>query len=477
MGDTINDGRRLTLRTLAALGATSLGVPWAQTVSAATQSAPQWAGPKLTDMIGSNGFPHSDADYAMWKKMGLTWGRDPVGPGQPHGAKDMMRVDRSGNEGSDLPPIVIRNNQNGIHTLLLLAYTYDWNATLPGDSKSAPVDVKAWERYVDAVVTKYHAPPYNLQYFQIWNEAAGKLSGGSEQATFWHGPTANGAKDGHGPYARAKQDYVEKIHIPAAKIIRDHGAYVVYGGWPDQGGLDTYVDWLEYRSPLFNQRMIDCVDYLDTHYLWCDSLNGLYDRYVKPGKVKGLWQTEVGDAYMENPHYLPKYYFEFAVWALDREWNDPNKYVSMVYHWDGMEPFRLTHPGPPARTYNVSGRSLIVLNQVAGGVLSRMPQKPEFGPDSRGFALYSDRQIVMQMSALPGWRTIALSGLAPPASGRATVQFIDAVTGTAAPASHAVLNWDNDALKIRVNVPQQVNERHAGKEKPRHLAYIVVNPQ
>jgi len=478
MRDTINDGRRLTLRMVAALGSTLLGASWAPFVRAAAQPASQWAGPKLTDMIGSNGFAHSDSDYAMWKKMGLTWGRDAVGPGQPRSASDVMRVDRSGNEGSNLPPIILKNNQNGVNTLLLLAYTSTWNATLPGDSKSAPLDVKPWERYVEAVVSKYHAPPYNVQYFQIWNEAAGKLSGGSEQATFWHGPSHPGARiAGQGPYERAKQDYVDKIHIPAAKIIRAHGAYVVYGGWPDQGGLDTYVDWLEYKSALFNQRMIDWVDYLDTHYLWCDSLDGLYDRYVKPGVVRGLWQTEIGDAYMANPHYLPKYFFEFAVWALDRNWNDPNKYVSMVYHWDGVEPFRLTHPGASGRTYNVSGQSLIVLNQVAPGVLSRFPQKLQFGPDARGFALYSDKQIVIQVAALPGWRTVMVNGLTPPASGRATIQVIDAVTGTLSPATESVLKWDAGALNIRFNVPEHVNEQHAGKETPRHLAYIVVNPQ
>lgn len=55
--------------------------------------------------------------------------------------------------------------------------------------------------------------------------------------------------------------------------------------------------------------MIDHVDYLDTHYLGIDDLSALYERYVSVGKVKGLWQTEIGDRYMEDPRYLPNYFF------------------------------------------------------------------------------------------------------------------------------------------------------------------------
>ncbi|WP_408226509.1 MULTISPECIES: hypothetical protein [Paraburkholderia] len=472
--------RRLVLQMLAALGWTTLRPLWPPIAAASTQngSPSQSLGRRITDLIGSNGWPGSAHDVAMWKEMGISWARGPVGPGQAHSASDPMRVDKTGNNNeSDLPPIIIQDNRNGIKTLLMLAYTPLWNASVPRDSKSAPVDVKAWERYVEAVVRKYRAPPYNLRFFQIWNEAAGKLSGGSPQASFWHGAARPGVGDDlDAPYERAMQDYVEKIHIPAARIIRRYGAYVVYGGWPDQGGLETLSQWLEYRSPRYNQRMLDCVDYLDTHYLPVKDLDYLYARYVKQGPARGLWQTEIGDRYMMDDHYLPRYFFDLAVWALDRNWDDANKYVSMVYHWDGYEPFRLTHRGPPARTYNVSGRSLIVLNQTVGGVLSRLPQKLQFGPDASGSALYSDKQIVMQVRALPGWRTVDATKLTPPSSGRAKVQFIDAQSGSVSSATDTELKWNDQALRIRFNVPGRVNG-HGGEGPAEHLAYIVVDPE
>ncbi len=446
---------------------------------------------KITDMIGTNGWATSPSDLEMWRTMGLTWGRGSVGPGQPDSRAEPLRVDETGTQfDSNLPSVVIRNNRNGIGSLLLLGYTPRWNASVPGDSNSAPVDVQVWERYVDAVVRKYSAPPYNLRYFQIWNEAAGKLSGGMPQATFWHGPDFDKDDKRSKPYERAMQDYVEKIHIPAAKIIRRYHAFVVYGGWPDQGGLANFSKWLQYRSPVLNERMLDWVDYLDTHYLNVDDFDTLYEQYVRNGPARGIWQTEIGDEYMKDPHYLPKYFFRFATWALDRNWNDPDKYLSMVYHWDGYEPFRLTHRGPPERTYNVSGKSLIVLRQTVDGSLASFSGPLQFGPGATGIALRSGNDVVMQVNAESGWRTVTASGLKAPGSRATRVEWIDALSGVAASPDDVTSRWEGEMLTIRFRVPDRVNGTNDTKDTkdtngtndgkgngnaaPKHLAYLVV---
>lgn len=463
--------RRRVLAAFAALACAGLRPMHAMAASAAGPVGNR-AARRITDMIGTNGWPGSAADIEMWRKMGISWGRGSVGPGQPDAPTQPMRVDKTGNRyDSDLPSVILRNNQNGIRSLLFLGYTPKWNASLPGDTKSAPEDVDAWERYVDAVVRKYSGPPYGVRHFQIWNEAAGRLSGGLPQATFWHGPNFSKNEHQSGPYDRALQDYVERIHIPAARIIRRYGGYVVYGGWPDQGGLDNLDKWLDYRSPRLNERMADWVDYLDTHYLPLADLDRLYERYVKQGPARGLWQTEIGDRYMLDEHYLPRYFFEFAVWALARNWDDPDKYLSMVYHWDGYEPFRLTHRGPPVRTFNVSGQSLIVLNQTIPGTLAPLSKPLRFGPEVTGSGLLSDRDMVIQVSAPSGWRTVEAAGVAPP-SGGAQVLLIDALTGAAASREDAALNWNSDVMNIRFRVPDNVNG--ADRKPPRHLAYLVV---
>jgi hypothetical protein len=231
---------------------------------------------------------------------------------------------------------------------------------------------------------------------------------------------------------------------------------------------------LEYGSPVENARMIDWVDYLDTHYLGVDALTPLYQRYVANGSVRGIWQTEIGDRYMSDPHYLPMYFFKFAVWALEHKWDDPNKYVSMIYHWDGFEPYRLTHRGNP-RTYNVSGASLVVLNKTVSGSLARFDGQLKFGQDASGLALRSGRDLVIQVRASPGPRTVRVSG-APAAAGEgsAGVAMIDALTGEASDASALSAHVSGGELSIDFDIPEAVN---GGGATPVHLAYLVVSPR
>src|SRR6185312_15697582 len=106
----------------------------------------------------------------------------------------------------------------------------------------------------------------------------------------------------------------------------------------------------------------------------------------------------------------------------------------MVYHWDGFEPFRLTHRGNP-RTYNVSGESLIVLNKTAGGALERFGGQLRFGEGASGLALRSGSDLVVQVRASPGPRTVDISGLTGLAPERVGVTMIDALTGEAADAA------------------------------------------
>jgi hypothetical protein len=326
----VDPNRRKAALTLAALAGAALPWPRAGAAAPVTGAAQPRTDRRMAQLIGSNGWPFEESDIGIWRSMGLTWGRDSVGPGISGPNHTVMEIDRTGpGFNADLPPILLRNNRNGIKSLLLLGYK------------------------------RYSTPPFNLKYFQIWNEAAGPLSGGDPQATFWHGPNFHRDPRRAAPYQQAMQDYVERIHLPAARIIRKYGAYIVYGGWPDQGGLDNYCTWLEYTSPVQRTRMIDWVDYLDIHYLGTGDMETLYQRYVAKGKARGIWQTEIGDRYMADPHYLPTFYFDLAVWALGRAWDDPDKYVAMIYHWDGTEPFRLTVRGQPRRL-TVSGNSLTV---------------------------------------------------------------------------------------------------------------------
>jgi hypothetical protein len=86
--------------------------------------------------------------------------------------------------------------------------------------KLPPEDVKDWEGFVERVVSFLSKPPYNLKYFQPWNEAEDQFTG------FWYG---------------GMDEFMETIHLPAARIIRKHGGKVVYGGYPCSGSMQHLV--------------------------------------------------------------------------------------------------------------------------------------------------------------------------------------------------------------------------------------------
>jgi hypothetical protein len=437
--------------------------------AAPAATPPQSNQRRITDLMGSNGWPGSDDEIGVWKRMGLRWGRDSAGPGQANSPDSPMDVSKSGPGTMDLARIILRNNRNGIKSLIYLGYTPGWNALVAGDSFSAPRNVSYWEKYVEAVVKKYSAPPYNVKYFQIWNEACGEMSSGLHEATFWHGPGHRKDPEESAPYPRAMQDYVNRVHIPAARIIRKYHAYIVYGGWPDQGGLNNYFAWLEYYSPEQDAKMIDWVDYLDIHYLGVDDLETLYQRYGASDKVRGLWQTEIGDAYLHNQNYLPEYYFDLAVWAMKRNWNDPNKYVSLVYHWDGQ----LTQRGnPPA--YTPSGRALITLRTNVSGVLAPFDHQVKFSPGLSGKALYSDSKIVFQVTGAKGRKSLDVTDLSAPSSHRFKAVYIDAVEGTAIPDANLFSYWQGTTLSLQFNVPGPKKDLD-GKPQD-HLGYLLVTP-
>jgi hypothetical protein len=122
----------------------------------------------------------------------------------------------------------------------------------------------------------------------------------------------------------------------------------------------------------------------------------------------------------------------------------------------------------------VSGKSLVVLRQTAGGSLASLSKSLQFDPGAAGSALFSGNDVVMQVSASSGWQSVTVPGIKPPPSRTAQVQFVDALTGVVSPSDDVAMTWDDAMLKVRFKVPDEVNG--AGNNPPKHLAYVVVRP-
>jgi hypothetical protein len=192
-----------------------------------------------------------------------------------------------------------------VQILPLLGYTAKWGSSTPGQETAPPANPQAWVDFVTQVVTHYTAPPYNVQYFEVWNEPTAK-------ALFWRG---------------TNEQFIDLVYIPAAKVIREHGARVVFGGWPLSNSLAEFDSVLNYHQAW---RWTDIVN---VHYFGDVAWQPLYGNWVANGKCKGVWQTEVG--FSVAPTYLPNFYLRTLNWALRTGWREPDQFKVFWYAWWG----------------------------------------------------------------------------------------------------------------------------------------------
>lgn len=146
--------------------------------------------------------------------------------------------------------------------------------------RSAPVVESDWTNYVQYVVDSLHAAPYNVNYFQIWNEAVPDPRGWdvvfNEPGFFYDGKF---------------DDYINRIHLPAVKVIRDAGCKVVYGGYPGT----KYTSSQRFVEMMNHYKAWGSVDVIDIHYFHWWDLEIIRKAAVAAGYPNlGYWQTEWG---------------------------------------------------------------------------------------------------------------------------------------------------------------------------------------
>lgn len=272
---------------------------------------------------------------------------------------------------------VLRARQHGVELLPMLGYMVDWAArrrawsftfagkrydvaagdepgtrrqgivtdlktgekkeTTHSTGRLPPENVADWERYVDGVVSFLSKPPYNVRYFQPWNEADDRFTG------FWVG---------------GMDEYMQTIHLPAARIIRKYGGKVVYGGYPCSGNMQHLIQVCEKHNAW------DTMDVIDIHYFPLSSWEYLYQRVLKRGRVWGLWQTEVG--FTKRTDWVPNNYPRFFHWAITHDWQpDRYKFCQFAY-WSPDDPKAYGYKCCFIRGNRLShhGRALVTLGQL-----------------------------------------------------------------------------------------------------------------
>ncbi|MDP0496718.1 MAG: hypothetical protein Q7Q73_10975 [Verrucomicrobiota bacterium JB024] len=200
-----------------------------------------------------------------------------------------------------------------------------------------------WEEYVYRVVSALRAE--GVEYFQIWNEAY-------PTSSFWYGNM---------------DIYLERVHIPAAKIIHELGGKVVYGGWPCGAPLSEMAE-------LFDKYDIwETVDIIDIHYFPLVGWEHVYRQLEQRNLTHiGLWQTEIG--FTADPNFIGNFYPRALHWALSHDWDYPDKYKLFYFAYRSPD-------ASDAKGYrrclllgdelNESGKSLKTLSEILdGGTMS-----------------------------------------------------------------------------------------------------------
>jgi hypothetical protein len=317
---------RLASRTrIRCLSLTVIGLVVAGLFSPSLIGAQSNPDPTLRDMVGVNGLGPAETIHQLgvgWVRADFTWNNM-----EPQKGKWDFHYDG----------LVQQAHGLGLEVLPVLDYTASW-AVLPGGNQySGPQNVADWEDYVEHVVAHYSQAPYNLRYFQVWNEPTVK-------AGFFKGST---------------DEYIDRIYLPAAQIIRKHHCYVVFGGWPGSNGLQELDEVLNYHNAW------QYTDIVDVHYYGLGAWEHLYDTWVANGKCKGVWQSEIG--WTDHDNFLPNTYLHVLYWALQKGWRDPNEFKAFWYRLRGSDPKKALTSDAAGTTLNGHGARLATLNRVLGG--------------------------------------------------------------------------------------------------------------
>lgn len=171
-------------------------------------------------------------------------------------------------------------------------------------SKCPPADVADWEAYVEKVVSELTRAPYDVRYFEIWNEA-------HWDSGFWYG---------------GLDDYLTTIHLPAAKIIQKYGAKVVYGGWVCGVNVNEWLDLLDRHDAWWS------VDVMDMHYNPLPAMDHVLTESRHRRRDIAVWQDEIG--YTNQTAFVPNMYAKAFHWALSNGLaDDPDRFKLFWFAW------------------------------------------------------------------------------------------------------------------------------------------------
>ena len=127
---------------------------------------------------------------------------------------------------SELEEELYNASKNGLHVILLVHSTPEWARKIPGKGPScgpiAPDKLSAFADFMHAMVARYSVAPYNIKYWELWNEPDTPIISDDRGFGCW-GDTSDDYFGG-GFYSE-----MLKVVYPQMKIANPH-AQVIIGG-------------------------------------------------------------------------------------------------------------------------------------------------------------------------------------------------------------------------------------------------------
>lgn len=243
---------------------------------------------QIQDLLGINGSPNDpnlEEFDIKWIRIDFSWKNIE----KEKGVYNWEKYDN----------LLISAQKKGYKILPILAYTPPWGGD--GSQSSPPANDKQWTDFISNLVKRYSNQPYRIEYFQIWNEP-------TKKAGFWKG---------------TNEQFINSIYLPAAKIIKESGGKVVFGGWPVSNSITELIEILNLSNAYAY------TDIIDFHYRSTTAYNTIYEKFMKNGVVSGIWQTEIG--YTNKPYFLLTEYTKILAWVIKHRWDNPNKYKIFWY--------------------------------------------------------------------------------------------------------------------------------------------------
>lgn len=348
---------------------------------------------RVTDFIGANGFPGVSGFFnttELWREMGMNFYRHDVLWGEVEMSQDKFDFSPDQPYALNHDRILSSAAAGGFEPLVILAYTAPWASTGPAvgtqfrtqfESYFPPQDPADWVDYVEQTVARYTQPPYNVRFFEVWNEP---------YAEYWQG---------------TREQYVDTILIPASQVIRGHGAKVVGPGWAG-AGTSVLESWIRYNDAWKH------IDILSTHYNSGDR-DRLYNNWIANGRMEGLWHTEVsGWAESGNPFFVAQNYPDALDWYLRHEWDGPDKY-KYLYWADGVTvtdgSFLINRNGSGIFLAE-QGTAMRTFANVFAGDLERFNGTVSV-PSARVLSFRSSDRIILFLDRIGNGGTVTVSGL------------------------------------------------------------------